>query len=142
MKPLAFNPHARLARARSFALLMGMLLLWSPCAFALNPLLPVAEYGHAVWKRGETVPSHIYAIAQTSDGYLWLGCEAGLFQFDGVKFLHWEPPSGQPLPATRIQTLLVTRDDALWIGTSNGLAKWRDGTLKVYPELSGVPVTT
>ena len=37
-------------------------------------------------------------MAQTPDGYLWLGCEFGLFRFDGVHPVQWQPPAGQRLP--------------------------------------------
>ena len=32
--------------------------------------------------------------------------------------------------------LLVARDGGLWIGTSNGLARWKDETLQRFPELA------
>jgi ligand-binding sensor domain-containing protein len=60
----------------------------------------------------------IYAIAQTPDGYLWVGTEFGLLRFDGVRPpLPWRPPAGEQLPGAVVQNLLVTRDGALWIGT-------------------------
>ena len=131
--------RVRLAGGRAIrAFVVGTLLAWSPCAFALNPSLPVTEYGHTAWKRGDAFSSGIFtAIAQTPDGYLWLGSSTGFLRFDGARFVHWEPPAGQQLPATAIISLLVTRDGALWIGTSNGLAKWSAGRLRTYPEVAG-----
>ena len=78
----------------------------------------------------------IHAIAQTPDGYLWLGTEFGLFRFDGVRAVPWQPPADQHLPSNKIQSLLVTRDGTLWIGTWKGLASWKDGKLTQYPELA------
>ena len=78
----------------------------------------------------------IYAIAQTPDGYLWLGTEFGLLRFDGVRAVPWMPPNGQ-LPSNDIPTLLVTRDGTFWIGTTKGLASWKDGKLTTYSELNG-----
>ena len=46
------------------------------------------------------------------------------------------PPNGQ-LPSNNIPTLLVTRDGTFWIGTTNGLASWKDGKLTTYSELNG-----
>ena len=40
------------------------------------------------------------------------------------------------LPA-RIFSLLAARDGTLWIGTSKGLASWKDGKLTQYPALAG-----
>ena len=76
-------------------------------------------------------------MAQTPDGYFWLGTEFGLLRFDGVRAVPWQPPSGQRLPSTSIFSLFAERDGTLWIGTTKGLASWKDGRLTHYPELAG-----
>jgi signal transduction histidine kinase/ligand-binding sensor domain-containing protein len=114
--------------------------IWLACssfAFALDPALDINQYAHTAWKVREGLARGlIYAIAQTPDGYLWLGTEFGLLRFDGVRAVPWIPPNGQ-LPSNDIPTLLVTRDGTFWIGTSNGLASWKDGKLTTYFELNG-----
>jgi ligand-binding sensor domain-containing protein/signal transduction histidine kinase len=115
-----------------------VLLAWSPEAFALNPKLDVSQYAHTSWKIRDGFPSsEISSIAQTHDGYLWLGTESGLFRFDGVRHVLWRPPANQELPSNFIFSLLVTREGTLWIGTAKGLASWKDGKLTHYPELAG-----
>ena len=79
----------------------------------------------------------IRAIAQTPDGYLWLGTEFGLLRFDGVRAVPWQPPAGQHLPTSDIRSLQGARDGRLWIGTFRGLASWKAGKLSHYPELDG-----
>jgi len=79
----------------------------------------------------------VNAIAQTPDGYLWLGTEFGLRRFDGVRNVSWQPPPGQHLPSTNTFRLLTARDGTLWIGTSNRLASWKGGKVTLYPELAG-----
>jgi signal transduction histidine kinase/ligand-binding sensor domain-containing protein len=104
----------------------------------LNTSLDATQYAHTAWKVGEGLPSGtIRAIAQTPDGYLWLGTEFGLLRFDGVRAVPWEPPSGKHLPSSDIRSLQVARDGRLWIGAYSGLASWKDGTLTHYPELDG-----
>src|SRR5262249_24387954 len=125
-----------------FALTPGMvlacLLLACPFAFALNPALDVNQYAHTAWKvRDGFFKSGIYPIAQTPDGYLWLGSESGLLRFDGVRHVLWQPPGNQHLPSSFIFSLLGARDGTLWIGTLNGLASWKDGKLTQYPQLTG-----
>jgi len=54
------------------------LLFASPYAFALNAALEVSQYAHNNWKiREGCFRGVIDAIAQTPDGYLWLGRNVG-----------------------------------------------------------------
>src|SRR5580765_2650658 len=93
------------------AVLAGMLLAGSTCVFALNPALDVSQYAHTSWKiRDGFTRGIITAIAQTPDGYLWLGTEFGLVRFDGVRHVEWTPPAGERLPSDEIRNLLVSRD--------------------------------
>src|ERR1700753_146416 len=115
-----------------------ILLACCPCAFALNPALDAGQYAHTAWKvRDGFSKGSINSIAQTPDGYLWLGTQFGLLRFDGVKHVPWQPPPGQQLPSSHIFSLLAARDGTLWIGTSKGLASWKDGKLTQYAELAG-----
>jgi signal transduction histidine kinase/ligand-binding sensor domain-containing protein len=121
---------------------MLMFMVGSTPVVALDPSLDVSRYGHTAWtaRDGLSVGA-IFAIAQTPDGYLWLGAEFGLFRFDGIHSIPWQPPAGQHLPASPY-SLLVTRDGTLWIGTFAGLVSWRGGKLTQYPEVGKVFVTS
>src|SRR4029453_13840801 len=128
----------RADRRRSAVIAACMLLLCCGRAIALNSSLDVSQYAHTAWKVGEGLPSGmIRAIAQTPDGYLWLGTEFGLLRFDGVRAVPWQPPAGQYLPTSDIRSLQGARDGRLWIGTFRGLASWKGGKLSHYPELDG-----
>jgi len=126
-------------RALTLAVLLaGMLSPLRPCAFALDPSLDVNQYSHTAWKiREGFAKGEILSIAQTPDGYLWLGTQFGLLRFDGVKAAPWQPPGEQRLPSSYIFSLLATRDGTLWIGTWNGLASWKEGKLTQHAELAG-----
>src|SRR5215469_11281000 len=130
--------HGR-GRAVALALVLsGMLLACCPCAAALDPSLDVSQYAHTAWKiRDGFTKGRITSIAQTPDGYLWLGTELGLLRFDGIRAVPWQPPAGEQLPSTFIYPLLLGRDGTLWIGTLKGLASWKDGKLTRYTELAG-----
>src|SRR5690348_12683712 len=107
-----------------------MMFAWCPSVFALNPALDVSQYAHTPWKVRDGFPKgYVNSIAQTPDGYLWLGTEFGLVRFDGVEPAAWQPPPDQRLPSNNIHSLLASRDGTLWIGTLSGLASWKDGRL-------------
>src|SRR5579871_252050 len=118
--------------------LAGILASASPFAFALNPSLDMNQYAHKAWKISDGFSKGaIDCIAQTPDGYLWLGTELGLVRFDGVKNVAWSFPPDQHLPASQIRSLLAARDGTLWIGTSRGLASWNGAKLTQYEQLAG-----
>src|SRR5271165_1493879 len=124
-------------------LCVAVLLATSVRVFALDSSLDVSQYAHTAWKiREGFTKGTIFSVAQTPDGYLWLGTEFGLVRFDGVQAIPWQPPGGEQLPSSWINALLVTRDGTLWIGTEKGLASWKDGKLTEYPEVAGDVVTS
>ena len=105
---------------------------------ALDTSRQISQYGHTAWR----IEDGVFAgapnvLAQTTDGYLWIGTQAGLMRFDGVRFVSWRPPEGSELPSSRITSLLGGRDGSLWIGTGAGLARWRNGNLTNYTDPAG-----
>jgi PAS domain S-box-containing protein len=71
---------------------------------------------HEYWTFKEGAPEVVESLAQTADGYLWLGAESGLFRFDGVRFERFQSPFGEQLPGTDISSLFAPRTGGLWIG--------------------------
>src|SRR5262245_12750352 len=107
-------------------------------ALALNPALDINQYVHTAWRvRDGFFKGNPRAIAQTRDGVLWVGTDAGLFYFDGVRLTAWQPPQGGELPSTSVSNLLGSRDGSLWIGTVRGLSRWDGRRLTQYAQLNG-----
>jgi Two component regulator propeller len=78
------------------------------------------------------------AVAQTADGYIWIGTDAGLFKFDGMRFVRWNAQSGEVLPSSSISSLLGAQDGSLWIGTDAGLAQVAPNRLILYEKGWGI----
>jgi len=56
-------------------------------AYAIDPNRAMSQYVRQRWGTESGFPKGpVYSITQTADGYLWIGTEAGLVRFDGVKF--------------------------------------------------------
>jgi ligand-binding sensor domain-containing protein len=114
-------------------------------AAALDPTTSLKNYGRQAWAMENGLPQNtVQALAQTKDGFLWLGTEAGLVRFDGVEFQTYDRNSnsglaGPALPGNDIRCLLATADGALWIGTNAGLVRWKDGTAKTFTTQDGLP---
>jgi len=73
------------------------------------------------------------SIAQTTDGYVWIGTRSGLVRFDGVKFVPFSVAEGEGLRSPRVMALQADRDGSLWIGTGADLEHWTQGRLVHYP---------
>ena len=129
---------AKLDTPRMLLLCFVFFLFTINPAGALDTSRQLTQYGHTAWR----VEDGVFAgtpnvIAQTTDGYLWIGTQAGLTRFDGVRFVSWKPPEGKQLPSSRIISLLGARDGSLWIGTAMGLVRWQNGNLTNYKDPAG-----
>src|SRR6202051_4977287 len=109
-------------------------------AKALDPQKLISQFTHTSWTSKDGVPGPVRAIAQTPDGDLWLGTEAGLYRFDGLHFVAWEPSFGEQILGSAVWSLCTSRDGSLWIGfSSGGIGQLRNGRLKNYSHADGVP---
>ena len=116
-----------------------ILLLGAFPGLALDPSLDIGQYEHRAWTFREGFTNGaINAFAQTGDGYLWLGTDTGLLQYDGVRTAPLPLSAAeQQLASVPVGSLLAARDGALWIGTLNSLLSWRNGKLTDHPALRG-----
>ena len=126
-----------IARIKTVAA-VSVLTVLCPSAFALDPSLDINQYAHKAWAIREGFSKGVInSIAQTPDGYLWLGTEFGLLRFDGIQAVPWSPPGPQVLPGSFVNALFAARDGTLWIGTHTGLASWNGAKVTRYPEFEG-----
>jgi diguanylate cyclase (GGDEF)-like protein len=108
-------------------------------ATALDPQKGLSQYIQTVWTTEDGLPqTSIYSIAQTTDGYLWVGTEQGLARFDGVSFTVFDRRNTKALPSDYIPRLLGARDGSLWIGTDSGLVHLKGGVWTTYTKRDGL----
>ena len=91
---------------------------------ALDPSKELTEYNCQTWSRQNGLMINgVNAIAQTADGYLWLGTSSGLIQYDGLGFTTLPPPkAGNHI----VTTLAAARDGGLWVGLENNVISYHD----------------
>jgi signal transduction histidine kinase/ligand-binding sensor domain-containing protein len=112
----------------------------SSAVSAQDPVQTLSQLYHTAWTTRDGAPADIFALAQTADGFLWLGSSTGLFRFDGVRFEPFEPPTDQALPSANVAALLALRDGGLWVGYRFGGASLiQRGAIRNYGEGDGLP---
>jgi signal transduction histidine kinase/ligand-binding sensor domain-containing protein len=111
--------------ARAFLFLAVFLLASAGWVAALDPGHRISQYGHSSWKiQDGYFGSQPVSITQTTDGYLWVETEGGIFRFDGVQFVSWTSLTGEKLPSNDYWPMLGAKDGSLYIGTDSGLLRW------------------
>ncbi len=111
------------ALAVLWATLTGMAAMAQPASSHSS------RYDIRVWQTDEGLPQNtVNAIAQTLDGYLWVGTREGLARFDGVRFVTLDEVAAPYLKHAAITALCASRDGSLWIASeSNGLTRLKEG---------------
>ena len=147
----AMSLHARLiaiGTAFMVACALSCAMLAAPAAFADNSagqgsnklavdLIDQDEgYSAVLYDNTSGLPtSEANAIAQTSEGFIWIGSYSGLIRYDGNTFERFDSTTG----ITSVMSLFVDSQDRLWIGTNdNGAAVMQRGELKFFNKDDGL----
>ena len=94
--------------------------------------------GHDSWTFKEGAPADVECLAQTNDGFLWLGGQNGLFRFDGTRFEPFSSPFGDRLLSTDLYSLYAPTSGGLWIGyTLGGFSFLDKGRVTNYASETG-----
>ena len=104
-----------------------------------------SQYLRQEWRTQEGFPGGVvHAIAQTPDGYLWIGGEKGLIRFDGATFRFIQPAPG-PRSIMRVLGLQTDAQGSLWIRLQGArLIRLRNGSFQDMlpsPESPEIAVT-
>jgi len=131
---------AGLRYLRLLIVLATGLLIASQSAAGLDPAKAITQYAHESWHVADGLPQdNVVSIAQTPDGYLWLGTEEGLARFDGVSFKVFDKSNKPELKSSFISALLVDQRGNLWIGTGGGgVLRMTDGKFVAFTTQSGL----
>jgi signal transduction histidine kinase/ligand-binding sensor domain-containing protein len=107
---------------KAFAVVILAAGLSSGPARAIDPEKSLGECSVDSWRSRDGVPGWVRALAQTPEGYLWIGTNAGLARYGGGKVepVASPPTAAAPASAIDVMALLAARDGTLWITPSRG----------------------
>ncbi len=146
MRNSNISPDLRAIRWRlRNSLLAGLgLVCCASFAQALDPNRILSQYMREHWgsEKGFTGGS-VTALAQTSDGYLWIGTEKGLIRFDGFSFLNFPQATPTTLPIGPVQALASDAEGNLWILLqSTKILRYREGKFELGREVAEFGITS
>lgn len=111
-----------------------------PLALQAAPARVLEQFEHTAWTQRDGVPDNITAMAQTTDGWMWLGTSEGLWRFDGLRFTSATPPAGARFPDQAIYTLQADKAGGLWIGWMfGGVSHFHGGKVRSWGTADGLP---
>lgn len=99
-----------------------------------------AQYMSKMWRMEDGLPDNrVQALAQTPDGYLWVGTHGGLVKFDGARFVPFDLTTVFGVKALSITCLCAASDGTLWIGSeADGVAALSGGRAVRYMARTGL----
>ncbi len=104
----------------------------------------MTQYAHRIWGQEEGLfQPTIYSIAQTRDGFVWLGTQDSLIRFDGIHFREYAE-GASVLHGSLIRSLNEDAQGNLWVGSlgSGAVRIAPDGQAKQYSTKNGLPSNT
>ena len=81
---------------------------------------------------------HIHWFYEDSQGDIWIGHEAGLFRDHQGEIHQLTDAPLDALKGPRFLCHYVADDGTLWLGTSNGIARYKSGRFETFPPECGI----
>ena len=112
-------------------------------AHALDPQRMIWQYSHDDWGEKRGFPGgSVSSIAQTPDGYLWIGTEKGLIRFDGLNFRVFQQATPELFTIGAVQGLAADAAGNLWVLLQNTrVLRFHDGKFELGRDQAEFGVT-
>jgi ligand-binding sensor domain-containing protein len=107
---------------------------------ALDPSKTITQYARDSWTTQTGLPQNsVWAIAETRDGYLWIGTQEGLVRFDGLRFTVYDRENTEVFKSAEVTALADGKDGSLWVGTRGaGVLHYTAGEFRAFTTHEGL----
>ncbi len=111
---------------------------------ALDPAKTLTQYAHDSWTTQTGLPQNsVWAVAETRDGYLWIGTQEGLVRFDGLRFTVFDRENTPELKSSEVTALAEGKEGILWVGTRGaGVLQYSAGHFRAFTVQEGLADNT
>src|ERR1700677_462219 len=131
-------PQLELCRVRLGVALAALILAVGAGTLFAAPFTGHLDFLIQTWLNGDGIPDNsALAVAQTRDGYLWVGTGDGLLRFDGVEFTKAAQSTNLHLLKEIVQCLSTDRSGRLWVSTLSGMLVYENS---VWHKIEGTNV--
>ena len=109
-------------------------------AIAVDPVGQSEGFSCIMYDNTNGLPtSEANAVAETGDGFIWIGSYSGLIRYDGNDFERMSSTNG----IANVMCLYVDSRDRLWIGTNDsGFAVMEHGEFRIWGKKDGLPAAS
>ena len=103
---------------------------------AVDPIGKDEGYSCVLYNNSNGLPtSEANAIAETSEGFIWIGSYSGLIRYDGNNFDRVDSTTG----IASVVSLYADSKNRLWVGTNDsGAAVMENGKFRMYNKSDGL----
>lgn len=119
-----------LSTSHNRLLLLGLAIAgFAEMSYAVDPNRAVSQYVRNRWTSEQGFPGgRVNSISQTMDGYLWIGTDAGMVRFDGLKFQLIQDSGLEGISLNHVRELSADKLGNLWVRMElPTLMRYRDG---------------
>jgi len=117
-----------------------MPLILTISLYGLDPHKKLNQYLRHSWSNKNGLPiNYVPAITQTKNGYLWIATQEGVVRFDGIKMITYNSNNVPLFKSNMVNCLLEDNYENLWIGTMNGLLRYKDNKFNFFSTKDGLP---
>jgi ligand-binding sensor domain-containing protein/signal transduction histidine kinase len=131
-------------RLFKFVVAASVSLVLTSTACALDPNRGIAQYMREQWGSEKGFPGGaVTALAQSADGYLWIGTEKDLVRFDGLTFRVFPQATPNAFSIGPVRGLVSDTQGNLWILLQNTrILRYHDGKFDLGREEAEFGITS